>query len=66
MLAHIAGVPVEEMLPLVYGASGVGAFAHLAARWRRASRRRQPASPAARKAETTRGPDAATAEKLRR
>lgn len=42
MLAHIAGVPVEEMLPLVYGASGVGVFAHLAARRRRASRRRRP------------------------
>ncbi len=40
MFAHIAGVPVEEMLPLVYGAFGVGAFARLAVR-RRTSRRRQ-------------------------
>ncbi|HMI82149.1 MAG TPA: hypothetical protein VK480_10210 [Solirubrobacterales bacterium] len=43
MFAHIAGLPVEEMLPLVYGVSGVGVFAHLAVR-RRASRRRQPPS----------------------
>ena len=54
MFAHIAGVPVEEMLPLIYGASGVGVGAHLAARWRRASRHRRPASPAVpdRKAES--------------
>lgn len=40
MLAHIAGLPVEEMLPFVYGASGVGIVAHVATRWRKVSRRR--------------------------
>jgi hypothetical protein len=46
MFAHVAGVPVEEMLPLVYGLTGAGVFAHLRAQRRRVSRgQRPPAAP---------------------
>jgi hypothetical protein len=34
MLAHIGGFPVEELLPLVYGLTGVGAVVHVAMRRR--------------------------------
>lgn len=32
MLAHIAGLPVEELLPFAYGLTGVGAAVHMARR----------------------------------
>lgn len=38
MLAHVAGIPVEELLPLAYGVTGVGAVLHVAMRRFRPSR----------------------------
>jgi ribose/xylose/arabinose/galactoside ABC-type transport system permease subunit len=35
VLAHIAGIPVEELVPLAYGVTGVGAALHVAMRRRR-------------------------------
>ena len=32
MLAHIAGAPVEELLPFAYGLTGVGVVMHVAIR----------------------------------
>jgi hypothetical protein len=34
MLAHIGGAPVEELLPLAYALTGVGAVVHVALRRR--------------------------------
>ncbi|HEX7278302.1 MAG TPA: hypothetical protein VF255_01645 [Solirubrobacterales bacterium] len=39
MLAHVGGFPVEELLPLAYGLTGVGAVVHVAMRRRLGSLR---------------------------